>query len=160
VTTTKSHESELPVSRKAISADADLWIRQFINHLEIHALDASHALSPQPSVFESRVAAARAIFETFLDSGMEFESVVELFGRVAVERRLVTAAWNDELNHRRFELVDKEIQGSLTPGESLELAGLTRIMRDHVDSEANLPFEGARALHRKLLQSESMGDSA
>jgi hypothetical protein len=89
VTTTKSHESQLPVSREAISADADLWIRQFINHLEIHALDASHDLSPQPSVSESRVATARAIFETFLDSGMEFESVVELFGRVAVERRLI-----------------------------------------------------------------------
>jgi hypothetical protein len=48
----------------------------------------------------------------------------------------------------------------MTPGESLELAGLTRMMRDHVESEANLPFEGARALHRKLLQPESMGDSA
>ena len=160
MTTTRSHESGLPASRKAISADADLWIRQFITHLEIHALDASHDLSPQAGVSESQAATARAIFETFLDSGMEFEAVVELFGRVAVERRLVTAAWTDELNQRRFELIDKEIQGSLTPGESLELAGLTRMMRDQVDSEANLPFEGARALHRKLLGFESMGDSA
>ena len=154
MTTTKSQESELPVSQEAISADADLWIRQFINHLEIHALDASHDLSPQASVYESRVATVRAIFETFLDSGMEFESVVEMFGRVAVERRIVAASWTDELNQRRFELIDKEIQGSLTPGESLEVAGLTRMMRDHVDSEANLPFEGARALHRRLLESE------
>jgi hypothetical protein len=154
VTTARSHESGLPVSREAISADADLWIRQFVKLLEIHALDASHDLSPQASVSESQVATARAIFETFLDSGMEFESVVELFGRVAVERRVVTAAWTDESNRRRFELIDKEIQGSMTPGESLELAGLTRIMRDHVDSEANLPFEGARAIHRRLLESE------
>ena len=53
----------------------------------------------------------RANFGTFLDSGMEFKSIVELFGRVAVARQLVTAAWTDELNQRRFELIDKEITG-------------------------------------------------
>ncbi len=90
---------------------------------------------------------------------MEFESVVELLGRVAVEWRSVEAAWSDALNQRRFALIDREIEGSLTPAESIELAGLTRIMRDHVESEANLPIEGVRALHRKLLQLESTGES-
>jgi hypothetical protein len=84
---------------------------------------------------------------------------MELFGRVAVERRSVGACWSDALNQRRFALIDKEIQASLTPAESVELAGLTRIMRDHVESEANLPIEGARALHRKLLQLESTSES-
>ena len=78
---------------------------------------------------------ARAILSTYLDSGMEFESAVELLGRVAVERRSADLAWSDALNQRRFALIDKEIQGSLTPPESVELAGLTRIMRDHVESE-------------------------
>src|SRR3954447_1027845 len=123
MTTTRSHESDRPVSREAISADIDLWIQQFIKHLELHVLDASRVLPPEPSVSELQRATARAILETFLESGLDFESVVELLGRVAVERRSVGAGWTDELNRRRFTLIDKEIQGALTPGESLELAG-------------------------------------
>jgi hypothetical protein len=61
----------------------------------------------------------------------------------------------DALNQRRFELIDKEIQGSLTPAEAIELAGLTRSMREHVDMEANLPMTGARTLHERLLQLKS-----
>lgn len=159
MTTTRSHKSEQPASPGAISADTDLWIRQFIKQFELHILDASHDLTPDASVSESQAATARAILTTYLDSGMELESVMELFGRVAVEGRSVGVRWSDTLNQRRFVLIDKEIQGLLTPAESVELAGLTRIMRDHVDSEANLPIEGARALHRKLLQLESTGES-
>jgi hypothetical protein len=159
VTITKSHESEQLASREAISADTDLWIRQFIKHFEVHVLDASRDLPPDASNSEAQLATARAILATYLDSGMEFESVLELLGRVTLEFRPVESAWSDALNQRRFALIDKEIQGSLTPAESIELAGLTRLMRDHVESEAYLPIEGARALHRKLLQFESTGES-
>jgi len=159
VTTTRSHESEQPVSQKAISADADFWIRQFIKHLELHFLDATRDLPPGADYSELQLATARAILGTYLDSGMELQSVMELFGRVAVEWRSVGVAWSDALNQRRFALIDRKIEGSLTPAESIELAGLTRIMRDHVESEANLPIEGVRALHRKLLQLESTGES-
>jgi len=159
LTTTRSHESEQPASPEAISAETDLWIRQFIKQFELHVLDASHRLMPDASVAQSQVATARAILATYLDSGMELESVMELFGRVAVESRSVEASWSDAFNQRRFALIDKEIQGLLTPAESIELAGLTRIRRDHVDLEANLPIAGARALHRKLLQLEPTGES-
>jgi hypothetical protein len=159
LTTTRSRKPKQPASPGAISAETDLWIRQFTKQFELHVLDASRDLPPDASVSESQMATARAIVATFLDSGMDLESVMELLGRVAVESRSARASWNDALNQRRFALIDKEIQGSLTPAENVELAGLTRIMRDHVDSEANLPLEGARALHRKLLQLESTGES-
>ena len=159
MTTTKPHDSELPVSREAISAFTDDWIRQFIKHFELHLLDASRELPPDASVSESQVVTARAILATYLDSGMEFESVVELLGQMAADRRTAGVAWSDALNQRRFELIDKEIQGSLTPAESIELAGLTRSMRDHVESETYLPMEGARALHRNLLQLKSTDKS-
>jgi hypothetical protein len=135
------------------------WIREFTKHFELNVLDASGDLPPDASVSESQMATARAIVATFLDSGMDLESVMEFLGRVALESRSAGASWSDALNQRRFALIDKEIQGTLTPAETVELAGLTRIMRDHVDSEANLPLEGARALHRKLLQRESTGES-
>ena len=159
MTTTRSHESDQPGSQKAISADTDDWIRHFIKVFELNVLDASRDLPRDAGVSESQVATARAILATYLDSGMEFESVVELLGCVAVEWRSVEAAWTDAMNQRRFVLIDRKIEGSLTPAESIELAGLTRIMRDHVESEANLPIEGVRALHRKLLQLESTGES-
>jgi hypothetical protein len=157
VTTTKPPESDPSQSRDTISAAADEWIRQFIKHLELHLLDAK--LPPDASILESQAATARAILATYLDSGMDLETAVALFGQVAVERRSGDVAWSDALNERRFLLIDKEIQGSLTPSETIELAGLTRIMRDHVESETNLPMKGARALHRKLLQLKSKGEA-
>lgn len=159
MTTTRSREPEQSASPGAISAETDFWIRQFTKLFELHVLDASRDLPPDAGVPESQMATARAIVATFLDSGMDLELVMELVGRVAVESRSAGASWSDALNQRRFALIDKEIQGSLTPAENVELAGLTRIMRDHLDSEANLPMEGARALHRRLLQLESTGES-
>lgn len=156
--TTKLHESEQPASRPGIIADSADWIRQFIRQLELHALDASRDLPPGASISELRTATAQAILATYLDSGMEFESVAELLGRVAVEPGRVGNGWSDALNQRRFTLIDKEIEGSLTPAESIELAGLTGMMRDHAESEENLPIEGARALHRKLMHLKATGE--
>ncbi|HEY2252553.1 MAG TPA: hypothetical protein VGH74_15880, partial [Planctomycetaceae bacterium] len=90
-----------------MSSTADFWIRQFIKQFELHVLDASRHLPPDASVAESQAATARAILATYLDSGMEFESAVELLGQVAVERRSPEVVWNDGLNQRRFALIDK-----------------------------------------------------
>jgi len=136
VTTTRSRESEEPESQQAIWEDTDLWIRQFIKHFELDVVDATRDLPPDASVSDSQVATARAILAAYLESGMELESVVELLARVAVERRSVEAAWSDALNQRRLALIDRAIEGSLTPAESIELAGLTRIMRDHAKMPA------------------------
>jgi hypothetical protein len=149
--TTEPHDSELPAAREAIlPTEADDWIRQFIKHLEAHFVDATRELPPDAGVSDFGAATARAIVATYLDSGMETEAVVELLGQASVSNRAVGVAWTDAMNERRFELIDKQIQGSLTLADSLELAGLTKSMRDYVDSEANLPMEGARTLHRQL----------
>jgi hypothetical protein len=144
--------------RPAIPAEPDDWVRQFIRHLEIHVLDASRDLAPDVNDSELQAAAARAVITTFLDSGMDLEAALELLGRAAIESRSPGVAWTDVMNRRRFALIDKEIQGTLTPAEGVELAGLTRVMREEVESETNLPMEGARALHRKLLQLEPTGE--
>jgi hypothetical protein len=156
VTTTKSHEPEEHASADFISADSEDWIRQFIKHLDLHLIDSSRNLAPKASVAELQEAAARAVVETYRDSGMELESIMELVGRVAVEARFDKPVWCDALNKRRFALIDKEIQGLLTQAERVELAGLTSMMRAHIDSEANLPMQGARSLHRRLLQLKSL----
>jgi hypothetical protein len=60
--------------------------------------------------------------------------------------------WTDAKNHRRYDLVDKEIDGTLTPVEAVELAELQHQMMRYVDRVAPLPLEEARKLHQQLLE--------
>jgi len=148
----KPRESEPESPPDSISEHANAWIRQFVRALENSFLDASRSLPSDARVPDYQVATIRAVLQTLLDSGMDSESFVEAVGQVLIERRPGPVEWNSELNRRRFELIDREIQETLTPAERIELAGLTRIMREELESEANLPMEGAKTLHRKLLE--------
>jgi hypothetical protein len=149
---TKPHKSESVSHGDSISERASDWIRLCIKHFELNLLDTSRSLPPNASDLDYRIAAIRAMFETLLDSGMDAELFAETVGRILIEERPGSIQWNSQLNQRRFELIDKEIQETLAPAERVELAGLTRIMREQLESEANLPMEGAKALHRKLLE--------
>ena len=60
--------------------------------------------------------------------------------------------WSDKLNERRIELIDKDIQGNITTEERSELAELQRKAVAYRDRVAPLPIEGARRLHRQLLE--------
>ncbi|MEO8493514.1 MAG: hypothetical protein ABI614_00480 [Planctomycetota bacterium] len=133
------------------------WLRQFLKHLELFMVQTGQDLRPDSGSADYRLAAMRAVKLTLLDSDMDDEEIRNLLGRVAIED-VSTAKplqWNAELNKRRFELIDRDIQANLSRAEQIELAGLTQLMREHVDSEVNLPFEGARKLHRLLTEMES-----
>lgn len=140
-----------------ISEAANDWFQQFLKHLEIFMAETGRGLpaDSEPAAFS--LAAMRAVKLTLLDSGMDQDEIVNLFGRTAIEETgmLAEQPWSAELNKRRFELIDGDIQGTLNQAERLELAGLTHLMRQHVDSESNLPFEGARKLHRYLSELDS-----
>jgi hypothetical protein len=60
------------------------------------------------------------------------------------------SASNSELNKRRFELIDREIQGTISDSEKSELLQLTQLLRERIDADANLPLQGARTLHSYL----------
>ena len=149
---TKPREAESVSRGDSISEHANDWIQRFLKQLEDSFIDAGRAIPADAPVRDYQDATIRAMFRVFLDSGMDSESVVETVGQVSIEGCPGSTEWNSELNQRRFKLIDKEIQETLTPAERVELAGLTRIMREQLDSEANLPMEGAKALHRKLLK--------
>jgi hypothetical protein len=72
--------------------------------------------------------------------------------RTTRQSHRVDEPWTDEKNHRRSALVDKEIDGTLTPAEAVELADLQREMIRYVDRVAPLPLEEARKLHQQLLE--------
>jgi len=135
-----------------ISERASEWVRLYVKHFELNFLDMGCSLPPDAGDRDYGIAAIRAMFQTLVDSGIESEAIAETVGRVLLEQRSRSVEWNSSLNQRRFELIDKEIQDTLTPAERIELAGLTGLMREHLESEANVPMEGVKALHRKLLE--------
>ena len=60
--------------------------------------------------------------------------------------------WNDAKNHRRCELIDKEIEGKLSPAGKHELEELQRQMLAYRRKVAPLPLKEARRLHQQLLK--------
>jgi hypothetical protein len=61
--------------------------------------------------------------------------------------------WTDEKNKRRCELVDKEIDGLLSPDEQIELEELQAEMLAYRRKVAPLPLHELREIHRQLSRS-------
>jgi hypothetical protein len=90
-------------------------------------------------------------------------SVVELNGKAVARITSVNAAptekcndgtaWNDQKNARRYELVDREIEGTLLPHDAAELAALQQQMLAERRRLAPLPLNDLRRLHQELLAS-------
>ena len=64
----------------------------------------------------------------------------------------VDLEWSPEMRRRRTELIDKDIAGTITPSELLELADLDQKGNAYYDTVAAPPMEKARSLHQKFLQ--------
>ncbi len=65
------------------------------------------------------------------------------------------ADWTDEKNQRRCDLIDREIDGSLTAADAIELQRLQNEMLQFRRRVAPLPMEDARQLHQELLAKAS-----
>jgi hypothetical protein len=85
-------------------------------------------------------------------------AVLELDGRavacvvpVIEEPREEHRAWNEAKNTRRCARIDREIGGTLSAGEAVELHWLQREMLAHRRKVAPLPLADARKLRRELL---------
>ncbi len=93
-------------------------------------------------------------------------AVLELNGRAVacvvpfVEERLEKqTAWSEVKNARRCALIDKEIGGTLSAGEAVELHCLQREMSAYRRKVAPLPLREARELRQKLLAKVRHGSS-
>jgi hypothetical protein len=60
-------------------------------------------------------------------------------------------AWTAEQGARRRDLIDKDIVGTITAAERVELGVLDRLGNAHYDKIAPRPMGGARSLHQQLL---------
>ena len=68
-------------------------------------------------------------------------------------------SWTPEKNHRRCDLIDQEIDGTMTLVERVELADLTQQMRRFVNKLAPLPIDEVRKLHAELLAKAAQAQS-
>jgi hypothetical protein len=88
-------------------------------------------------------------------------SLVEVNGRAVARVVPISTAdagdstdedtWTKEKNGRRCFLIDREIDGTLTPEEGRELDNLQRQMLQYRRRVAPLPLEDLRRLHEELL---------
>jgi predicted DNA-binding antitoxin AbrB/MazE fold protein len=63
----------------------------------------------------------------------------------------VDGPWTEAKNERRCVLIEREIDGTLTPEETAELKGLQEEMLRYRRRVAPLPFEDAQKLQEELL---------
>ena len=59
--------------------------------------------------------------------------------------------WNEAKNERRCDLIDKEIDGTLTSAQAVELQTLQQEMLKYRNKVAPLPIAAVRKLHEELL---------
>ena len=59
--------------------------------------------------------------------------------------------WTEQMNARRCALIDRDIAGTISDEERIELAELDRQANEHYDRLAPPPIDGARAVHQQLL---------
>jgi hypothetical protein len=159
---TNDESLELPglQKTKSYSSSAEDWGRQFVVWLEIEYADLASELpaNAEPQDFQkAMMIAVERVFD-FDESGATPESIAKL-EKESLGRLLpieADAAWSRENNARRITLIDKKIQQTITPQEAFELARLTQQMRVYCDREEMVPLEGARELHRRLLDMKDL----
>lgn len=66
--------------------------------------------------------------------------------------RETSSPWTPEENCRRCDLIDMDIEGSITASDKAELERLQNRFHVYLDTVAPPPIEGARRLHSQLLQ--------
>lgn len=77
--------------------------------------------------------------------------VGELIESLEADPSVAPGEWNEANNARRSALIDKEIDGTLTSAERVELEVLQKQAVAHRDHVAPLPLAAARRLHEELL---------
>ena len=93
-----------PDDSDTLPDSANDWFRQFLKHLEMHMVDTGQGLAENAKPSEYGLATMRAIKLTLLDSGLDDDQILALFGRVALE----PAAWT-ELTHLMREHVSSDL---------------------------------------------------
>ena len=141
---------------RSIHPDAEDWGGKFAWTLELEYSNTAAQLPDGASSVDFRRAMLTAVVNVLGESGAKPEEIAQLLEECIRPLSLVKGddEWTSEKNGRRLELIDKFIQQTLSPEEAVELERLTEQMRSRYDTEEMVPLEGARRLHRQLLEND------
>lgn len=90
--------------------------------------------------------------------GSHLSRAIESLCRVTPDASL-HESWTDEKNQRRCQLVDKDIDGTISEEERIELARLQSGLLAYRQKVAPLPLGDLRKMHQDLLQKASNAES-
>jgi hypothetical protein len=105
---------------------------------------------PEPYRDRLRDAAISPNGSVIKENGEELARVLPKRKRPAKSAAEVN--WTAAKNERRCDLIDREIDGTIAPGEWAELEELQEELRRYVNQVAPLPLEPLRKLHQALLE--------
>ncbi len=136
----------------SISADAVERAQKFVYLFKQHFIEICHELRPTGQLSDYDEAMIQAVFKSFADLEVSSHLYATILPQFIGDRGSEGVEWSDELNRRRFELIDKKYHKSISAAEEAELDRLTQVMREQIDTEANLPISGVEELYRRLLE--------
>lgn len=90
-------------------------------------------------------------------------SIVEIGGKPVAKMLPADARgpqWSDAKATRRLALIEREIAGTMTADEALELDLLQEELQRHVEQVAPLPLDYARQLHKELMAKAAANGSS
>jgi hypothetical protein len=158
----QDHTDPSPAFHNAWAYDTAASYRARFVELVTEPAEASEDIDAVGESFrklrESLSAARTVVFVAFTRATSETSTLVS--ERPAVHHGTapgVTAGgeWTEEKNQRRCDLVDKEIDGTISAVEKVELAQLQAEMLAYRRKVAPLPLEELRKLHQELLRHAS-----
>ena len=157
MSTDESLKEQFKQGSESVTADAIDWGNQFVKLLELEYTNAAALLPAEARWAEFRRVMLRAVVATLVESGADPDEISRLLQQgVPLDHDVdKNAGWTSECNARRVTLIDKMIQQTLSAEEAVELDRLTARLRLHVDKEELVPIEGARRLHRRLLETDN-----
>jgi len=154
----KSPESTDQHKASSISLDASDWGQAFITSLETEYTELASRLPPSATHTDFLRVMIGAVTGVVDDSGAAPAGLVQWLEKAAQQIKPVDDddPWTPEKHARRLLLVDKQIQQTISSAEAFELTQLTGQLRADCDGEDMVPLEGARRLHRRLLDMDEL----
>jgi len=107
----------------------------------------THELNLPPDIENRLVAHAK-------ETGQDVVYLIQMAVSRFVEEEVPAsddADWNEELNTRRCQLIDKDLAGDITVEERIELISLQKRAEQYRDQVAPPPLQDAEAIYNELL---------
>jgi len=159
VATERSLDGDKSEVREGLAHPLFDWFQTFVDTVNDNIVGAVEDLAPGAGVSDLHAVAARAVIAAYGDAGVSPDQALELLGKAAVEILAADMHWDEIANSQRFELIDRELQGTLTFADKVHLEAVTFRMREHLEASGHLPMNAALALHRQLRALGRDGDT-